>query len=182
MPSPFAEKTTLRTERLTLEPLGPQHAEGTWLMLQDEEAMRLTGTTAAFTRDSVDRWLEKLAAAGDRADWAIVRSADGEHLGEIVLNEYDELASSVNFRIGMRTDVAGRGYGTEATRAVVAHAFDVLGLHRISLDVFSFNPRAQRVYEKCGFVVEGRQRETFRLPDGTWGDSVLMGILATDPR
>jgi RimJ/RimL family protein N-acetyltransferase len=151
-------------------------------MLQDEEGRFLTGTTATFTRDTVDRWLEKLAVADDRADWAIVRTEDGEHLGEVVLNEYDELTRSVNFRIALRTTIAGRGYGTEAIRAVVAHAFDTLELHRISLDVFSFNPRAQRVYEKCGFVLEGRQRETFRLPDGTWGDSVLMGILSTDPR
>uniref|UniRef100_UPI0028126253 GNAT family N-acetyltransferase n=1 Tax=Arthrobacter sp. TaxID=1667 RepID=UPI0028126253 len=74
-----------------------------------------------------------------------------------------------------------RGYGTEATRAVVAHAFDVMGVHRISLEVYAFNPRAQRVYEKCGFRVEGRLRDAL-LWNGEWIDAVVMGMLSTDPR
>lgn len=52
----------------------------------------------------------------------------------------------------------GRGYGTEATRLIVAHAFHV-GIHRVSLEVFDFNPRAQPVYERAGFGIEGVQRD-----------------------
>ena len=75
----------------------------------------------------------------------------------------------------------GRGYGTQATRLVLGYAFETVGLHRVSLEVYSFNPRAQHVYETCGFRVEGRQREALRW-DGEWHDAIVMGILATDPR
>ena len=40
------------------------------------------------------------------------------------------------------------------------HAFGTLGLHRIALFVFEFNERAIRTYKRCGFVVEGRARES----------------------
>ena len=49
-------------------------------------------------------------------------------------------------------------------------------LHRISVRVLEYNARAIRTYKKCGFVVEGRERQS-ALVDGTWYDDVIMGIL-----
>jgi ribosomal protein S18 acetylase RimI-like enzyme len=69
----------------------------------------------------------------------------------------------------------------QATRLVLGYAFDTVRLHRVSLEVYSFNPRAQHVYSKCGFVVEGRQRDALCW-DGRWYDAIVMGILETDPR
>ena len=178
----FATVPTLTTDRLRLEPLGPQHFAGSWAALQDEESMRLTGTQSTFTEDQIRTWLAGLADRHNRADWAVIRLEDGAHIGEVVLNDLDGANESANIRIALSGDAArGRGYGTEAIRAVLAHAFDEVRLHRVSLDVFSFNPGAQRAYEKCGFLVEGRQRHTMNW-DGEWVDSILMGILATDPR
>ena len=144
--------------------------------------MRLTGTTASFTREHVRNWLDGLSEKHDRADWAIVRRDDDEYIGEVVLNDLDADAESMNFRISLVNSAArGLGYGTEATKAVVNFGLDEVGLHRISLDVFDFNPAAQRVYEKSGFVVEGLQRETQYI-DGAWRSSVIMSIISSDPR
>jgi ribosomal protein S18 acetylase RimI-like enzyme len=45
---------------------------------------------------------------------------------------------------------------------IVGYGIEELGLHRIELEVFAFNPRAQRAYEKAGFVVEGVRRDALR--------------------
>ncbi|WP_104160145.1 GNAT family N-acetyltransferase [Arthrobacter sp. ZGTC212] len=183
----FANQATLTTARLRLEPLGPEHFEGAWASLQDPEARRLTGTHAEFTPEQIQAWLAGLAGQHDRGDWAVIRRSDEHHpeeryLGEVVLNDLDADNGSVGFRIALApADVRGQGYGTEATAAVVGHAFDDLGLHRVALEVFAFNPRAQRAYEKAGFTVEGRQREAL-LWDGERVDAISMGILARDPR
>lgn len=183
----FAHQATLTTARLRLEPLGPEHFEGAWAGLQDPEARRLTGTHAEFTPEQIRAWLAGLAARHDRGDWAVIRRADEQHpderyLGEVVLNDLDADNESVGFRIALApADVRGQGYGTEATAAVVGHAFDDLGVHRVALEVFDFNPRARRAYEKAGFTVEGRRRDAL-LWDGAWADSLGMGILARDPR
>jgi RimJ/RimL family protein N-acetyltransferase len=177
----LAPVPTLVTPRLRLVPLGPEHLDDTWDALQDEESMRLTGTRATFTREQVAAHLERVGPDPERGDWAITLDDDGRYVGEVVLNDLNADDAAMNVRIALTAGMPGRGYGTEAMTAVLDHAFDAVGLHRVSLDVFAFNPRAQRSYEKAGFVVEGRQRDTL-LWDGEWTDSVLMGVLASDPR
>ncbi|WP_417540239.1 GNAT family N-acetyltransferase [Microbacterium maritypicum] len=179
--SALTDVATLSTPRLRLEPLSIAHLEGVWAGLFDEETMRLTGTRQVFTREAVVRHLESLATRDDRADWAIIDLETEEYVGEIVLNEMDADAASMNFRIALNPGRLGRGFGTEATRAVLDYAFDRIRLHRVSLDVFSFNPRAQRSSEKAGFRHEGRQRDTM-FWDGEWVDSILMAVLSTDER
>ncbi len=181
IPQALASQPVLRTERLTLSQLGPEHLDSVMAGLADEEAMRLTGTRAVFTREQVLAHLSGLPGAEDRADFAIT-GPDGAYLGEVVLNELEEDDRSMNYRIALAgPSCRGRGFGTEAGRAVVAWAFDVVGLHRISLEVYAFNPAAQRSYEKIGFVVEGRAREVLRHGD-EWIDAVTMSMLETDPR
>lgn len=179
--SALTDVDTLSTPRLRLEPLGVVHLEGVWEGLFDQESLRLTGTRQTFTREAVVRHLESLATRDDRADWAIIDLETEEYVGEIVLNDLEEDDASMNFRIALNPGHPGRGFGTEATRAVLDHAFDRIQLHRVSLDVFSFNPRAQRSYEKAGFRYEGRQRDTM-FWDGEWVDSILMAVLSTDER
>ena len=61
------------------------------------------------------------------------------------------------------------------------NAFGTLGLHRIALFVFEFNERAIRTYKRCGFVVEGRSRESI-FRDGQWWDRLGYGLLKTERR
>jgi RimJ/RimL family protein N-acetyltransferase len=70
----------------------------------------------------------------------------------------------------------GKGYGTEATRLVVAHAFETLNLNRVWLHVYEYNERGIRSYEKVGFQKEGILRqETYR--EGRYWDTIVMAIL-----
>ena len=57
--------------------------------------------------------------------------------------------------------------------------FTHLPIHRISLDVFDFNPRAAHVYERVGFVREGVLRDALHW-DGEYHDSIVMSILRPD--
>lgn len=75
----------------------------------------------------------------------------------------------------------GKGFGTDAVRAIARFGFEELNLRRISLGVFAYNERAVRAYEKAGFVVEGRVRQSvFR--DGQRWDEFIMGLLREDWR
>jgi RimJ/RimL family protein N-acetyltransferase len=179
---PFTSLPTLETARLRLEPLDARFVEQTLAALAEPELLRMTGTHATFTREQVERRLAELPGADGRADWAIVRRDDDAYLGEVVLHELDADNARMGFRIALAGPHAfGQGYGPEATRAVVAHGFERIGLHRIELEVFAFNRRARRSYEKVGFVEEGRQRDAL-LWEGEWADAILMSMLSTDPR
>jgi RimJ/RimL family protein N-acetyltransferase len=73
----------------------------------------------------------------------------------------------------------GKGFGSDALRLILAYAFGELNLHRVSLTVFEYNPRALRTYERAGFVAEGRARK-FLNRDGRRWDMIYMGLLRED--
>lgn len=71
----------------------------------------------------------------------------------------------------------GCGSGAEASVLLLDYAFGVLGYHKVDLDFFEYNARAQALYEKLGFVHEGRRRENHRSR-GRFRDDTLMGVTA----
>ena len=174
----------LRGELVTLRPIRADDADAMWDMLSDPEGNRLTGTTQAFTREQVEEWCATVGAREDRHDWAITHVTD-EYLGEIVLNRVDTHSRNANLRLAMRPGQRGRGFGGDAISLVLAFAFGEppggLGLHRVSLDVLSINPRARVLYESLGFVEEGRLREA-HLDGEFWCDAIVMAILEDDWR
>ena len=67
---------------------------------------------------------------------------------------------SALFRIVIgEKDLWNRGYGTEATRLVVAEAFETHDLTEVRLEVFRHNPRAIRAYQRVGFAITGEHVE-----------------------
>jgi RimJ/RimL family protein N-acetyltransferase len=175
----FAHKPTLIGEHVLLRPLTEADTPAVLNSLSDTEAMRLTGSHRRFTAQEVATALRTWSARDDRIDLAVVDRATGAHAGEVVLNELDADNQSCGFRIFLTATHTDRGLGTEATRLILGHAFDTVGVHRVELEVYSFNPRARRVYEKVGFVYEGTKRHALHW-NGEWVDAYLMAMLADD--
>jgi GNAT superfamily N-acetyltransferase len=71
------------------------------------------------------------------------------------------------------------GYGSEALNWTLDWAFIHGNLHRVSLQAFSYNERALRVYEKLGFVQEGRKREALWFNRG-WHDVIMFSMLESE--
>ena len=184
----FAQKPTLVGDRVLLRPVGAGDVDGLVELLIDPESNRLTGTHAVFDPESAadlekaERWYTSRDDHDDRLDLAIVEREGGTYVGEVVLKELDTDNRACGFRISLVGPRAfGRGYGTEATRLIVGHAFETVGVNRIELEVFDFNPRARHVYEKVGFVHEGTKRQALRWDD-EWVDTHMMAIVASDWR
>jgi RimJ/RimL family protein N-acetyltransferase len=184
LPRPsFAAKPTLVGKRVLLRPVVAADAPGLVELLNDPEVRRLTGTHGQVrpgALERAERWYASSAAKEDRLDLAIVEQATGGYVGEVALSELDADNLSCSFRIALVGPRAvGRGLGSEASRLVLGYAFDTVGLHRISLEVYDFNPRARHVYEKIGFVHEGTQRQALYW-QGAWVDAHLMAILSDE--
>lgn len=78
--------------------------------------------------------------------------------------------------IRLEAPYQGKGYGGEAIRWALNWAFEMAGLHRVGLTVFEWNVSARGLYEKLGFVAEGREREALWF-DGRWWDVLYYGML-----
>jgi RimJ/RimL family protein N-acetyltransferase len=175
----FSVKPTLTGELVVLRPLDEGDYDALKAAMDDPDVTRLTGSHGEITEERARQWMRTRKDQTDRLDLAIVDKASGEIVGEAVLNEWDPDNECCNFRILIGPAGQGRGLGTEATRLIVGYGIEELGLHRIELGVYAFNPRAQRAYEKAGFVVEGVRREAL-LWDGEWVDSIVMSVLASE--
>jgi RimJ/RimL family protein N-acetyltransferase len=106
----------------------------------------------------------------------------GQHVGSITLRNIDWVArhGELGLLIG-EAAARGKGFGRSAVRQLLDHAFSDLGLQRIYLYVLEANAPAIKVYESCGFVLEGRlRRHAFK--DGALRDLLVMGLCRGDAR
>ena len=175
----FPESLTGRT--VVLRRHAPANIRAFERWYADPEVVRLTRYQDGPMRpDEIERFFVARALGADSLAMAIHVAADDRLIGTCALSQLDSDNGSALFHITIgEKDTWGRGYGTEATRLMIDHAFGGLGLHRIGLTVFSFNERAIRSYRSCGFVVEGRAREAI-WREGRWWDEIAMSILDSD--
>ncbi len=163
-----AVQPTLRTERLVLRPFQLSDA-GTVQQLAGERS--IADTTAVIPHPYLDgvaeAWIathEKAFADGVAAHFALTLLEGGELIGAIGLHIVPEHGRA---ELGYWIAVPhwGRGYATEAARAVVAFGFESLNLHRIQASHITRNPASGRVLEKAGMKFEGIRRHAFKKWD-----------------
>ncbi len=182
----LATKPTLTGTLVTLRPFRDGDVEVMAQILSDPEVRRLTGSvesTAQAQRpepldDRLRDWYATRNEQTDRLDLAVEDAATGRLVGEVVLNEVDLEALTCNLRVLIGPEGRDRGLGTEAVGLATAYGIERLGLRRITLEVFEFNPRGRRVYEKVGYVVTG-VRPGALVFDGVAIGAVDMAVEAT---
>lgn len=103
--------------------------------------------------------------------WAIHENESGDLIGTTAITEVDEASGECLFRIVIGEKHAwGHGFGTDATRLVVAEAFERFRLHTVNLEVFDHNERAQGSYRRVGFKETGRTVE--------WAQNTRLDVIA----
>jgi RimJ/RimL family protein N-acetyltransferase len=132
--------------------------------------------------EEIERFFAARAMGPEALSMAVHERSTNRLIGTCAFSQLDGDNGSALYHITIgEPDAWGHGYGTEATQLMVDHALGALGLHRIALFVFEFNERAIRAYRRCGFVVEGRSRESV-WRDGRWWDELAMSVLDSDWR
>ena len=169
-------------DRLYLRPLDATDLDLCLRWINDPLLSANLGRRRPMSRAMEVEWLAGQCKSESDLSLAIVLKETDRHIGNVGLHQIDFANRKAEFGILIgEPDVWDQGYGTEATRLMLSHGFDQLGLHRIMLRVFPFNDRAMRVYEKLGFREEGRLRESF-YRNGAFHDTVLMSILENEWR
>ena len=175
----------VRTERLTLRPATAADAEAVWRFRQ---------------LPAVNQWLTRAPATlenfrtkyedPDFLDKALVVEMDGDVIGDLMLDVQDawaqaevvDQARGVQAELGwaFHPDHGGRGYATEAVRALLRICFEDLRLHRVTASCFADNEASRRLMERVGM-----RRETHTLREslhrsGEWLDGMGYAILADE--
>ena len=161
--------------------IDPEEASKTFAQWnRDSEYMRLLDSDPPRLHSSkaIKEWLEKDLERRTDMYWFAVRALEDDRLlGDVTLSviNWGSREAFTGIAIGVR-EFWGKGYGTDAMALLLRYGFLELNLRRISLNVFEFNQRALRSYEKAGFRLEGRQRQFIQREGCRW-DILYMGIL-----
>jgi RimJ/RimL family protein N-acetyltransferase len=132
--------------------------------------------------EEIERFFTARVVGPEALAMAVHIRASDRLIGTCAFSQLDADNGSALYHITIgESDMWGKGHGTEATQLMLDHAFGTMGLHRIALFVFEFNERAVRAYKRCGFVIEGRARESI-WRDGRWWDELAMSVLESDWR
>lgn len=147
----------------------------------DSEYIRLLdgGARGMFSAKTIQGWIEKdfEKETMENIFFAIHALESDQLLGFVSLFgiNWNHGDTWVGIGLGERA-FWGKGYGTDAMRVILRYAFTELNLHRVTLGVFEYNPRAIRSYEKAGFIHEGRIRQHLCKEGRRW-DVIQMGVL-----
>lgn len=145
----------------------------------DAELISLLGAPYRYINLDVDiKWFEAyMGNRGSAVRCAITTTESDEILGLVSLVSVNYMNQSAEFHIMIGDKVnQGKGMGTFAVREMLRHAFYNMNLQRVELTVLEDNERAKHLYEKCGFVYEGRKRSA-KFKNGKFVDMLMYSIL-----
>jgi RimJ/RimL family protein N-acetyltransferase len=174
----------IKTERLLLRPFTLADAKEVQRLAGDRDIASTTASIPHPYDDGVaEQWIamhQQRFAEGTWLNLAITCHREGAVVGALGLRfELEHDRAELGYWIGK--PYWGRGYATEAARALLQYGFDKLGLHRIYARHFTRNPASGKVLYKIGMTHEGHRRQ-HEKKWGIYEDEELYGMLKDDPR
>nr|WP_305139849.1 GNAT family N-acetyltransferase [uncultured Acetatifactor sp.] len=145
------------------------------------ELVALLGAPFRYINSAVDeKWFDMYMGNRNSTIRCSIVDSEDEPIGLITLASVDYLNQSAELHIMIGEEGnCGKGIGTFALTRMLEHAFSNMNLHRVELAVLEDNRRARALYEKVGFVEEGKKREV-RYKNGKFVDMVMYAILKRD--
>ena len=166
------------TERLVLREITRSDLDAVYEYTKNPELfkyMPFGPSTYENAKKRIERLIEK-QSQNPRTDFdvAITLKTSKKLIGGCRLNKVSDIEGHVGYILSR--DHWGKGYATEAARALTDYGFNELHLHRVYATVHPENAASIRVLEKVGMTLEGRLRED-ELYDGEYQDSLVYSIL-----
>jgi RimJ/RimL family protein N-acetyltransferase len=145
----------------------------------DEDVRPWLAAAGRYGVDEIRREIERFDTESG-AGGLLVIDLDGERAGALAWERVNERSRIAHLGgLAIHPDFRGRRLADEAARLLQRHLVHALGFHRLQLEVYGFNERAQRHAERAGFVREGVKRKAYRRGD-EWVDGVLYGLIRED--
>lgn len=150
--------------------------------LNDSETSFFLNMRAPMSVAMEEVWFNRMleSQGKDAYHFVMCTLADDRPIGTIGLFHVDTVNGSAGIGISIgEKRLWSQGLGTDAMLALLDFGFGQLRLERMWLEVFDYNSRGRRSYEKCGFVLEGTQRRAV-FKRGSHHDVHLMSILRAE--
>jgi RimJ/RimL family protein N-acetyltransferase len=161
---------------VAIRPAGAGDVDFLVELYADEDVRPFLAAAGSYDRHGVE---EKLGLAQEAGGLMIVE-LDGERAGAMAWELTNRRSGIVHVGgLAVHPAFRGRRLADDAARLFQRHLIHERGFHRIELEIYGFNERAQRHAERSGFVREGVKRQAYRRGGG-WVDGVLYAVVAED--
>lgn len=150
-------------------------------MFNDPEIeQQVGGWSFPLSAEQQDRWFDNHMNDADKR--FVIEDSEFGAVGILRFSDLDwkNKEATIGFKIADQ-EHRGKGIGTDAYMAMIRYCFDELGLHRINASYFDNNIASKTVHQKCGFVEEGKTRES-KFQNGRYYDMVFVGLLEREYR
>jgi steroid delta-isomerase len=149
----------------------------------DEDVRPYLAAGGAFDREALLGELERQQRDPDEFGRFVIEVRDGDEwrragvMGFQRVNERSRIAHLE--RLAVHPEFRGRHLGDDAARFFQRHLIFDLDFHRLQMEIYAYNERAQRHAERAGWIKEGVKRKAYRHDDG-WVDGVMYGLVQED--
>ena len=172
----------LDTPRLRLRHPRPSDGPAVLAIFGNPQAMRYWSHEPLADPKAATHYIASMDEGfAERAlfQWAITEPAADELIGTVTLTSWQRVNRRAELGYMLSPAHWGKGFASEAVRAVLRFGFEAMDLHRVEAELDPRNEASARLLERVGFQQEGLQRQTWYLYD-EWCDSALYGILRAD--
>jgi RimJ/RimL family protein N-acetyltransferase len=150
----------LKGKKVVLRPVRMDDAPRFVKWFNDQEVNKFVKLRSLDLK-SEQKWIsERVAGKVKDGIHFCIETKEQVHIGAVSLDNISKFHKHATFGIFIGDkNYWNKGFGTEAAQLILDYGFKKLKLHKIDLDVYSYNPRAIKVYKKLGFKKEGIKRE-----------------------
>lgn len=158
---------------VTVRAFKPEDFDSMLAMFESLSKEALEFGLPPYDRPRLERWVSGLEGG------ILLLALDGAKVVGVAMifgRALSRLKGVGEFVIYIHQDYQGKGLGTFIAKHILQGAKGK-GFHRVGLEVVADNAAAIKVYERTGFLREGRLRDAFLSDDGRYRDQLIMGII-----
>lgn len=178
---PDTHFTELVSERLVVRRFRPSDLESLVAYRSIPQVARFQSWDAPYPRAEGERLINDMMAehpdtAGEWFQFAVALRSSGELIGECAAKILAEDSRQAEIGYTLAPAHQGRGYATEAVRALLGYLFEARGKHRVVACSDPRNAASERVMLRLGMRREGHLVES-TWAKGEWTDDLLYALL-----
>jgi ribosomal-protein-alanine N-acetyltransferase len=146
--------------------------------MNDAEVVQFTESRfQKHTLESVKKFVEDSNSNPSVLLLGIFESGNGIHIGNIKLGpiNWQHSLADVGIIIGQK-EFWGKGLASVAIKLLRDHAFESIGLHKLTAGCYATNLGSAKAFEKAGFQLEARMVSQYRSGD-SWVGGLLFGFI-----
>ena len=173
----------IENEGIRIRRATPDDVDFMLAVVTHEDVQPFLAARGAFDRERLSDELERQAREPEAFGRFVIEVLDKREwrragtMGFELANEHNRIAHLE--RLAVHPDFRGRRLADAAAQMFQRYLIFELGFHRLQMEIYGFNERAQRHAERAGWIREGAKRKAYRR-HGEWADGIMYGLIRED--